>query len=110
MSEPEPIDEVHLKLLRLLEANPQINQRELARDVGVSLGKVNYCLKALIGVGLIKVSNFTKSPNKKNYMYVLTPKGVRERVRLTLGFLEKKQRQYILLREEIEGLKRDLEQ
>ncbi len=72
-------DEYRYKILKVLEKNPEISQRDLARELGVSLGRVNYCLKALINVGLLKVTNFRNSQNKLAYMYLLTPNGVKEK-------------------------------
>ena len=97
-------DEYRYKLLRLLETNPQINQRELARALGISLGKVNYCLKALIEKGWIKARNFTNS-NKRAYMYYLTPRGFQEKARVTVRFFRRKVAEYEALRSEIETLR-----
>jgi EPS-associated MarR family transcriptional regulator len=94
----------HLNLLRLLEQNPAMTQRELAQALGVSLGKTNYCLKALIEKGWLKVGNFNANPNKWGYAYLLTPKGVIEKAKLTRRFLIRKQEEYEALRKEIEGL------
>ena len=74
----------YLNLLRKINKNSKINQRQLANDLGFSLGKLNYCLKALKDKGLIKIHNFQKNPNKINYMYVLTPKGVTAKIKLTI--------------------------
>ncbi len=101
-------DDAHLKLLRLVEGDPNISQRQLAKEMGVSLGKVNYCLKALLSVGLIKVGNFAKSKQKKNYAYLITPKGVKEKAIITARFLAAKQVQYESLRKEIEQLEEEV--
>lgn len=108
MNEQKLEDEIHLKILRILELNPKISQREMARETGVSLGKLNYCLQALVHVGLVKVSNFAKSNAKKKYIYAVTPSGIAKKAKLTVQFLEFKQKQYDLLKAEIAELKRDL--
>ena len=97
-------DEVRYKLLRLLKANPKLSQREVARELGISLGKVNYCLKALIGKGWIKARNFRNNRNKAAYVYVLTPKGIEEKIAVTRAFLRRKVAEYDLLVKEIETL------
>lgn len=96
--------ETHLKVLRTLEANPQINQRELAAVLGVSLGKTNFCLKALLGKGLVKMHSFKKNQNKLAYTYLLTPTGVSEKAQLTTRFLQRKKQEYVLLKAEIDAL------
>ncbi len=93
------------RLLKILEANPGASQRELARAAGVSLGKLNYCLKALVSKGLVKIDNFQKNPNKLGYLYVLTPRGLAERARLTVEFLRIKEREVEALRAEVEALR-----
>lgn len=93
------------RLLKKIEANPEMSQREMALELGISLGKVNYCLKALIKVGLVKVGNFTRSKHKASYAYYLTSAGAREKVATTLRFLEQKQKTYEQLKFEIEQLK-----
>jgi len=100
-------DELRYQLLKKLHANPDISQRELSRQVGLSLGKTNYCLKALIEAGWVKAGNFARSSNKLNYAYVLTPKGVSEKAAVTLRFLQKKQAQYEQLESEIALLKQE---
>ncbi len=97
-------EEIRYQLLKELEQNPYISQRELARNMGVSLGKVNYCIKNVIEAGLVKVRNFTQSNNKLRYTYVLTPSGLKEKAKVTLNFLKYKQKQYDILRSEIESL------
>ena len=105
----QPNQETHLKVLRHIEANPEITQRELADELGVSLGKANYCLKALINKGLVKASNFKNSTNKRAYLYVLTPKGIEAKAQISLKFLQRKMREYDLLRREIEQLRSELD-
>jgi EPS-associated MarR family transcriptional regulator len=97
-------DEAHLKLLRLLETNPRMAQRELADALGISVGKANYCLKALLEKGLIKVSNFRRSDNKLAYAYLLTPAGVAAKASLTVRFLRRKTAEYEALKDEIAAL------
>ncbi len=106
---PEPVisDELRYKLLKKIADNPEISQRELASLMGVSLGKTNYCLKALIEAGWVKAGNFARSHHKLNYVYVLTPKGVAEQAAVTLRFLKHKQVQYEQLELEIKELKRE---
>ena len=98
-------DENRYQLLKLLEENPQLSQRQIAASLGISLGKVNFCLRALIEVGSVKVANFSRSSNKKAYVYLLTPKGIEEKVKVTLRFLAKKQVEYEALKQEINDLK-----
>ncbi len=91
----------HFNVLRKINRNPESSQRELAEELGFSLGKLNYCLKALKNKGLIKMKNFEKNPNKINYIYVLTPKGIAEKTKLTLNFMKRKMREYDELKKEI---------
>lgn len=98
-------DELRLRVLRALETNPELSQRQLAADLGVSLGGVNYALKALVERGFVKADNFRKSGNKIAYLYVLTPKGVAEKTSLATAFLGRKIEEYEVLRQEIEFLK-----
>lgn len=97
-------DEYRYKILKLVEAKPEISQRELAKNLGISLGKANFCLKALIEIGLLKASNFRNSQNKLAYMYLLTPQGVEEKSKITLRFLKAKMREYEMLQTEISML------
>lgn len=97
----------HYRLLKLLQDNPELTQRELAEAAGISLGKVNYCLKALIGKGLIKAANFRNNPNKKAYAYLLTPKGIEEKARITLRFLQRKQQEYEAIKQELAELQQE---
>ena len=101
--------DIHLDLLRKLEANPEYTQRELSKEMGVSLGKVNYCMKKLIGKGWIKLKSFRDNPNKVGYAYLLTPKGIDEKARLTITFLQIKMEEYEMLKNEIHILKQDTE-
>ena len=98
-------DEVRYKLFKLLEASPHLTQREVARALGVSLGKVNYCLRALVGKGWVKAINFTNSKNRSTYMYLLTPRGIEEKARVTVRFLHFKMQEYELLKSEIEEIR-----
>lgn len=99
-------DEFRYKILKLVQEQPEISQRELAKALGISLGKANFCLNALIHVGLLKASNFRNSNNKLAYMYVLTPKGIEEKARITMRFLKYKIEEYQSLQAEIEELRR----
>jgi len=91
----------YLNLLRKIKSNPQTTQRELAEALGFSLGKLNYCLKELKLKGLIKISNFKKNPNKINYIYILTPRGMMEKTKLTINFMKRKMKEYEELKNEI---------
>ncbi len=102
-------DEMRYKLMRLLEANPQMTQRAAARELGISLGKLNYCLRALMRKGLVKARRFKNSRNKAAYMYVLTPRGIETRALLTVSFLRTKMSEYERLRAEIEEIRRESE-
>jgi EPS-associated MarR family transcriptional regulator len=101
--------DIQLDLLSKLESNPEYTQRELSQEMGVSLGKINYCMKKLIEKGLIKLSNFSDNPNKVNYIYLLTPKGIEQKTRLTFAFLAIKLEEYEILKNEISKLKQDAE-
>jgi len=101
-------DENRYQLLKLLEENPEMSQRQIADALGVSLGKVNFCLRALIEIGSVKVANFSRSPNKKAYVYLLTTKGIEEKAMVTLRFLSKKQNEYEELKREINELKNEV--
>tara|TARA_Y100000590_G_scaffold171597_1_gene196249 strand:+ start:944 stop:1243 length:300 start_codon:yes stop_codon:yes gene_type:complete len=94
-------DQDHFNVLRKIQKNPESSQRELAEELGFSLGKLNYCLKALKNKGFVKIRNFKKNPNKMNYIYVLTPKGISEKTKLTLNFMERKMKEYDELKKEI---------
>lgn len=101
-------DRTRYRLLKLLQTNPELSQRQLAEDLGVSVGKVNYCLNALLDKGLLKVRNFRDNRNKLAYAYYLTPKGAQEKVRATVGFLKRKLEEYEGLEREIEELRREV--
>ena len=91
----------HLNVLRSIQKKPESSQRELAQNLGFSLGNLNYCLKALQVKGLVKVENFKKNPKKINYIYVLTPKGISQKTRLTLNFMKRKMKEFDELKEEL---------
>ena len=98
-----------LRVLRLLDASPRLTQRDMAREMGVSLGKTNYCLRALIGKGFVKAQNFRNSTNKRAYLYLLTPEGAAAKASLTRQFLARKREEYDALRIEVERLQRESE-
>lgn len=98
----------HLALLRLLQRHPDYSQRQLAVALGVSLGKTHYLLKAVLEKGWVKAQNFRRSDHKLGYLYVLTPQGVRQRLRLTRTFLERKETEYEMLRDQIVSLREEL--
>jgi len=93
--------EEYFSILRKIKNNPETTQRELATELGFSLGKLNYCLKALKGKGLIKIKNFRKNPTKINYFYILTPKGITTKTRLTINFMKRKMKEYDELKSEL---------
>ena len=97
-------EEIHLKILKLLQNNSMITQREMNRKMGVSVGKINYCISALSEKGMIKIERFNKTPNKSAYMYRLTPRGFEEIARLTLSFLRLKVSEYNRIKKEIQSL------
>ncbi|MFG6535309.1 MarR family EPS-associated transcriptional regulator [Sulfitobacter sp. 1A16787] len=101
-------DDNRFRVMRALEANPQLSQRDLAKTLGISLGVVNYCLKGLVEKGQVKVSNFRASGNKLRYAYVLTPRGVLERARLTKNFLQRRMAEHEALRAEIAALQEEV--
>lgn len=102
-------EEINYNLIKTIAETPALPQRRLAEQLGCSLGKINYCLKALIEKGLIKVENFYNSDNKRSYAYKLTPAGIKEKAALTLRFLRKKEREYELLADQIRELRREVE-
>ena len=102
-------DESHYRLMRLIEANPGMSQRDIARELGMSLGKVNYCLRAVARKGWIKATNFKNSHNKAAYIYWLTPRGIEMKARMTVKFLSIKVQEYESLRAEIEQMRREAE-
>ena len=91
----------HFNVLRKIRSKPKSTQRELANELGFSLGKLNYCLKALKNKGLIKMKNFKKNPHKINYIYVITPRGIAEKAKLTINFMKRKMKEYDALKKEI---------
>ena len=101
--------EAHLKILKQIESNPHISQRQLAQELGVSVGKINYCMQALISKGLVKAGNFKRSASKMSYLYLLTPAGIEEKTRLTSSFLRCKIAEHEKITHEIAQLKRDIE-
>lgn len=103
-------DDTRYRILKRLEDNPEVNQRELARELGISLGKVNYCLKALIERGFVKVSRFRNSVNKKAYLYHLTPQGMQDRTRMAIRFLQHKRAEYEALERELQILEQEVRQ
>jgi EPS-associated MarR family transcriptional regulator len=107
MKTSPPAGETHYKLMRMIEANPVMSQRDVARELGVSLGKVNYSLRALMQKGWIKATNFKNSNNKAAYMYLLTPRGIEEKASLSVRFLKIKMHEYERLRVEIEEMRRE---
>ena len=102
--------DIHLDLLRKLESKPEYTQRELSQEMGVSLGKVNYCMKKLTEKGWVKLMNFSHNPNKVGYVYLLTPRGIEEKARLTFAFLKIKLEEYEMLKNEISKLRQDAEE
>jgi EPS-associated MarR family transcriptional regulator len=102
-------DEVRYKLLTLLKPNPALSQREVARELGISLGKVNYCLRALVERGWIKAANFKNSRNKSAYMYLLTPRGIEAKARLAAQFLQYKLQEHKALADEIAQIRDEVE-
>lgn len=103
-------DEYRYRILKLLESDPHASQRRIAEALGISLGRVNYCLQALIEKGLLKANNFRNSSNKRAYLYLLTPKGIEEKTRVTYRFLQHKLTEYEAIKRELEELRRDAEQ
>ncbi|MCZ8371093.1 MAG: MarR family EPS-associated transcriptional regulator [Porphyrobacter sp.] len=97
-------DEVHFRVLRLIEGRPDASQREIAGELGVSLGAVNYCLRALVEKGHVKLANFRASKNRLGYVYVLTPEGLAHRAQLAAAFIERKRAEYEAIRAELEAL------
>ncbi len=103
-------ENTHYGLLKTLEDNPGLSQRDLAKRLGVSLGKINFCLNALVEKGSVKINNFRNSENKLAYAYLLTPRGIEEKARITVAFLKFKTQEYERLRKEIEELQQEAEQ
>ena len=99
--------ETHLKILKRIQTNPDVSQRQLADELGVSVGKVNYCLRALIDKGFVKAGNFKRNTDKLSYLYLLTPRGIEEKASLTTNFLKRKIAEHEKITQEIEQLKQD---
>lgn len=109
ISRPAKIqEETHFRIMRLLQDNPDLTQRELADRLGISVGGLNYCLNALIDKGFVKMANFQQSKNKFKYIYLLTPQGIAEKMALTSRFLKRKMQEYDALKLEIEALKSEV--
>ena len=102
-------DDISYKVIQRIEQNPEISQRTLSLELGVSLGKVNYCLRALVDKGWVKVNNFRSSSNKRAYSYLLTPRGMQEKTVMAAAFLKHKMAEYETLRHEIEQLRREVD-
>jgi EPS-associated MarR family transcriptional regulator len=102
------VEDTHLRLLRLLETKPNLSQRALARELGISLGKINYCLNALVEKGWVKVKNFRNSDNKLGYVYLVTPRGIESKATITVRFLRHKLDEYEQLKREIALLQREV--
>ena len=102
-------EDTHFRVLTLLENNPDLNQRDMAVALGLSLGGVNYCLRALVAKGLVKIYNFQENKNKLGYAYLLTPAGLAEKLALTSLFLQRKQQEYVALKAEIDILKKSVD-
>ena len=100
--------DIHFKLLDTLEKNPKLSQRILSRELGISLGSINYCLRALVEKGQVKAHNFKKNSNKIGYVYLLTPKGISEKISMTKEFLRKRIDEYEMLQSEITRLENDI--
>ena len=101
-------DEIHYQILKLLQSQPDMSQRELASHLGVSLGKTNYCLKELVKKGIVKAERFSSNPDKRVYAYLLTPRGIKEKTSLTMRFLQRKMHEYEKIKEEIAALKSEV--
>ena len=102
MSSNKPVSEELLELMHIVQENPNISQRQLAKKIGLSIGKINYCLKALIDIGFIKVDSFNNSNQKLKYVYILTPKGIEQKIIITKQFIAKKLQEYEKLKEYIQ--------
>jgi EPS-associated MarR family transcriptional regulator len=99
--------ELNYRLFKILQANPNLTQRQMASEMGLSLGKFNYCLKALVKKGFVKIDRFTTSDNKAGYMYLLTPQGIEEKSIITVNFLKRKMKEFEEIKQQIEELKRE---
>lgn len=100
-------DEITYKILKSIEEKPHQSQRELSKALGISLGKLNYCLKALVDRGWVKAKNFKENPNKAGYLYLLTPSGVEQKTKVTVRFLQRKMREYEQIKSEIAELQKE---
>jgi EPS-associated MarR family transcriptional regulator len=103
-----PAEQAHLRILKIIEAEPQISQRQLAERLGISLGKINYLLKALLGKGHIKAGNFLRADDKLKYVYLLTPQGMGAKLQLTRRYLARKEEEYLAIKAEIEAMREEL--
>jgi len=108
LNKPMHSEDARYKILRILEKNPEASQRQMAEELGISLGKVNYCLQALVEKGLVKARNFSKSQDKRRYLYVLTPSGIDKKAKMAARFLQRKMAEYEALSLEIEEIRKDL--
>ena len=104
MTSPSHLNEIHLQVLRAVESRPGLTQRELANELGVSLGKAHYCMKALIEKGFVKMGNFSHNQKKLDYAYLLTPSGIKSKAVLTAHFLERKAAEYEALKRELDSI------
>ena len=104
----DPKDDVRFRVIQLIENDPEISQREISSRLGISLGSANYCVRALAEKGLVKIRNFRAADNKLRYAYILTPKGLTAKARMTRGFLERKRAEFAALKAEIDALERDI--
>ena len=102
-------EDTHFRVLSLLETNSNLNPRQMAKALGVSLGGVNYCLRALAAKGLVKMNNFHENNNKLGYAYILTPHGMAKKLELTAHFLRRKQQEYMVLKTEIDALQKTID-
>lgn len=100
-------NENNFEVLRSIQKNPNSSQREMAKSLGFSLGKLNYCIQALKKKGFIKINNFKKNPNKMNYAYILTPKGIKQKTQLTINFMVRKMKEYDQLKKELAAQKKN---
>ena len=105
---PEQVEDLHFRVLKLLQDDPDLSQRELAERLGVSNGKLHYCMRALIGKGLVKLGNFANSKHHLGYAYLLTPKGIAQKASMTSDFLKRKMAEYEALRAEIKALQAEM--
>ena len=102
-------EDTNFRLMRILEVNPDLSQRDMGKALGISFGGINYCLNALVAKGLVKIDNFSQNQNKFGYVYLLTPTGIAEKASLTSNFLKRKMEEYEALKLEIETLKSEID-